>query len=421
MNASFLFRLALSLISAGASFGALALSVAHAAPLTLSEALARVETGHPWMRTREAQAQLAEARSALAAVRPTPEASIQFENGLGTGELRAFRSLETTLQLSRAIDWSIRRSARAAVATGLNEAERLEWEEKRRELLAETARRFIRVAAAAADVAASHEFAKLAADTEDDIRRRSEQTAATAADVARAQLTRVQADLEAEHAELQMSAARQALALLWGADHANFEGVQADLGTLPKLAEFDALALRLASTPGQARYAALGRWRLAQEKLARANAARGETRVGGGIRRVERTDDWGFVLGLNYAWPSRAQGDVQAAEARAERERAGAEGAASLIEAKALLFELVQEIKHAQIEHDAAQKELIPAAEAWLKAVRDGANTGRYAVRDLLEAQQALLGARQQLIRADAEYHKTLVEIERLIGAPAAP
>ncbi|MDP3073804.1 MAG: TolC family protein [Opitutaceae bacterium] len=421
MNALFRFRPVLSLIFAGVSFGTLAPSVARAAPLSLSEALARVEAGHPWMRTRDAQARLAEARSAQAAVRPTPEASLQFENGLGTGELRAFRSLETTLQLSRAIDWSARRSARAAVATGLNEAERLEWEEKRRELLAEAARRFIRIAAAAADVAASREVAKLAAETEADIRRRAEQTAATAADVARTQLTRVQADLEAEHAEHQMSAAKQALALLWGADTADFEGVQADLGTLPKLAEFGVLTQRLAATPGQARYAALGRWRLAQEKLARANAARGEARVGGGIRRVERTDDWGFVLGLNYAWPSRAHGEALAAEARAERDRTSAEGEAALIEAKALLFELVQEIKHAQIEHEAAQKELIPAAEAWLKAVRDGANTGRYAVRDLLEAQQALLGARQQLIRADAEYHRTLVEIERLIGASAAP
>lgn len=421
MPITFRFSPALVLFFAGVALSAPASVSAVAAPLTLAEALARVESGHPWMRTREAQAQLAAARSAQAAVRPTPEASLQIENGLGTGELRAFRSLETTLQLSRAIDWSSRRSARAAVATDLNEAERLEWEEKRRELLAEAARRFIRIAAAAADVAASRDVAKLAAETEADIRRRAEGTVATAADVARAQLTRVQADLEAEHAEHQMAAAKQALALLWAADTADFDGVQADLGSLPKLAEFDALAQRLAATPGQARYAALGRWRLAQEKLARANAARGETRVGGGIRRVERTDDWGFVLGLNYAWPSRALGDSQAAEARAERSRTDAEGAAALIEAKALLFELVQEIKHAQIEHDAAQKELIPAAEAWLKAVRDGANSGRYAVRDLLEAQQALLSARQQLIRADAGYHKTLVEIERLIGVSAAP
>jgi outer membrane protein, heavy metal efflux system len=420
MNAIFPFS-PVPLIFAGVACSALVPATAVAASLTLAEALARVESGHPWMRTREAQAQLAAARSAQAAVPPAPEASIQFENGLGTGELHAFHSLETTLQLSRGIDWSARRSARTDVATEQNEAERLAWEEKRRELLAEAARRFIRIAAAAADVAASRNVAKLAAETEADIRRRAEQTVATSADVARAQLVRVQADLEAEHAEHQLAAAKQALALLWGSDTADFDGVQADLGALPKVAAFDALSQRLSATPGQARYAALGRWRLAQEKLARANAARGEARVGGGIRRVERTDDWGLVLGLNYAWPSRALGDGQAAEARAERDRASAEGAAALIEAKALLFELVQELKHAQIEHEAAQKELIPAAEAWLKAVRDGANTGRYAVRDLLEAQQALLGARHQVIRADAEYHKTLVEIERLIGASAAP
>lgn len=420
MNTLFRFHPFSLFFAAIAAFAAVPTFI-HAAPLTLSEVLARVEAGHPWMSSRAAQARLAEARNAQAVVRPTPEASLQLEDGLGTGEFQAARSLQTTLQLSRAIDWSARRSARAAAAADLNEADRLQWEEKRRELLAEAARRFIRIAAASADVTASREVATLAVQTEEDIRRRAAQTAAGPADVARVQLVRVQADLAAEHAEHQLAAAKQALALLWGSDAADFDGVQADLATLPTVAEFDVLAQRLAATPGQARYAALGRWRLAQEKLARANAARGDARIGGGIRRVESTDDWGFVLGLNYAWPSRAHGDALASEARAERERTSAEAAAALLEAKALLFELVQEIRHARIEHGAAVKELIPAAEAWLKSVRDGANTGRYAVRDLLEAQQALLGARQQLIRADAGYHRTLVEIERLIGASAAP
>lgn len=420
MNALFHFRPFTLLLAGVAAVVAVPLT-SHGAALTLAEALARVEAGHPWMRSREAQLRLADSRNAQAAVRPPLEASLQFENAIGTGELRAARSLETTLQLSRAIDWSDRRSARAAVAAGLNEADRLQWEEQRRELLADTARRFIRIAAASADVAAAREVATLAGQTEEDIRRRAAQTVASPADVARAQLVRVQADLAAEHAEHQLAAAKQALALLWGSETANFESVQADLGMLPTLAEFDVLFQRLASTPGQARYAALGRWRLAQEKLARANAARGDARIGGGIRRVERIDDWGFVLGLTYAWPSRALGEALVGEARAERDRTSADAAAALIEAKALLFELVQEIKHARIEHEATRKELIPAADTWLKSVRDGANTGRYAVRDLLEAQQALLGARQQLIRADAEYHRTLVEIERLIGVSAAP
>jgi outer membrane protein, heavy metal efflux system len=164
MNATFHFRPFIFLFAGIASLVAVPLT-SHAAPLTLAEALARVEAGHPWMRSREAQSRLAEARNAQAAVRPQLEASLQFENALGTGELRAARSLETTLQLSRAIDWSDRRSARAAAAVGLNEADRLQWEEQRRELLADATRRFIRIAAASADLAASREVATLAAQT----------------------------------------------------------------------------------------------------------------------------------------------------------------------------------------------------------------------------------------------------------------
>lgn len=421
MNALLRLRPVFSFLFAGVSLGTLATAVGHAAPLTLPEALARVESGHPWMRSRDAQSRLAEARNAQAALRPTPEASLQFENGLGTGELRAFRGLETTLQVSQAMDWSANRSARAAVAAGLNEADRLEWEERRRELLAEAARRYIRIATIAADLNAAREVRALAQETETDIRNRANQAVATNADVARTQLSRVQADLAVEHAEQQLEAAKQALSILWGAVTPSFDSVQADLAALPAVADLNALTLRLAQTPGHARYAALGRWRLAEEKLARANAARGEARVGGGIRRVESTDDWGFVLGLNYAWPSRARGEAFAAEARAERDRIAVEGEAALLEGKAFLVELLQELRRARIERDAAEKGLLPAAESWLKTVKDGANSGRYAVRDLLEAQQAMLSARQQIIRADASYHQTVVEIERLIGASAAP
>ncbi|MDP3069287.1 MAG: hypothetical protein Q8N18_03315, partial [Opitutaceae bacterium] len=121
--------------------------------ITLTEALARVEAGHPLLRTRDAEARLAAARTAQAAARPAAEVSLQFENFLGTGDLSAARSLETTLQLSRAVDFADRRSARATVAATRNEAEQLAWEERRRELHAEAACRFIRVVAAQAALA----------------------------------------------------------------------------------------------------------------------------------------------------------------------------------------------------------------------------------------------------------------------------
>lgn len=392
-----------------------------AASLTLGEALARVEDGHPWLRTREAATRLTEARAAIAGAQPPPEVSLQLENALGTGELRGARSLETTLQFSRALDWAGRRAARLEVAGALGEADRLAWEERRRELLAEAARRFIRVAAAQTELTTTRELAELAEHTASAMQLRAEQAAVAPADLARARLARTEAALEAEHAEHLLLSARQSLATLWGAVAPDFDAVQADLAMLPAVDAYETLAARLSGTPAQARYAALGRWRLAQEKLTRTGTTRGEPRWAAGLRRVETSDDFGFVFGLSYAWPAPKLADAQAGEARAERERTAAEGETALLEARALLFELCQELNHARIEHDAARDEMVPTAQDWLAGIEAGAAAGRYGVRDLLEARAALYSARRRQTEAAAEFHTTLVAVEQLLGGPANP
>ena len=218
-----------------------------------------------------------------------------------------------------------------------------------------------------------------------------------------------------------MLSARQGLATLWGAVAPDFDAVQADLATLPAVDSYEALATRLGGTPTQARVAALGRWRLAQEKLTRTGAARGEPRWAAGLRRAEASDDFGFVFGLGYAWPAPKLADAQAGEARAERERTAAEGATALLEARAMLFGLCQELNHARIEHDAARDEMTPTAQGWLAGVEAGAAAGRYGVRELLEARAALSSARRRQTEAAAEFHTTLVAVEQLLGGPANP
>lgn len=388
-----------------------------AAPLTLGEALARVEAGHPWFRTRGSTATLAQARQDAAGARPAPEVSLQLENVLGTGEFRAARGMETTLQFSRALDWAERRASRVAVATALGEAEQLAWEETRRGLLAEAARRYIRVVGEQAALVAAREQADLARQTMADLQARASQAVAAPADLARARLTLAEASLTAEHAEHELLSARQSLASLWGAVAPDFDRAEADFATLPPMDDYEHLVAKLAGTPAQARQAALIRWRQAQEKLAQA-AMRGEPRWSAGLRRAEAADSVGFVFGLDYAWPSAAVTRAGAIEARTERERSAAEGEAALNEIRAALFELCQELNHARIEHDTARDEMLPAAQAWLASSEAGAAAGRYAGRDLLEARAALFTARQRQIHAAAAYHATVVEIELLLAAP---
>ncbi len=386
--------------------------------LTLVETLARVEAGHPWFRTRSSAAALAQARQDAAGTRPPTSISLQFENALGTGEFSGVRSLETTLQFSRALDWADRRTARRETATAFNETEQLAWDENRRGLLAEAARRFIRVVGQQAALTATREQADLARQTVDDLTVRAAQAVATPADFARARLALSEANLVAEHAEHELGSARQNLAALWGAAPPDFDHAEADFITLPTMDRYEVLAARLANTPAQARQAALARWRLAQEKLALASAARGEPRWSAGIRRDEAADAIGFVFGLDYAWPTVVSARAGATEARVERERTAAEGEAALHEVRAALYELCQELNHARIEHDTARDEMLPAAREWLAGIEAGAAAGRYAARDLLEARAALFRAQQRQIHAATTYHTTVVEIELLFTAP---
>jgi cobalt-zinc-cadmium efflux system outer membrane protein len=177
----------------------------------------------------------------------------------------------------------------------------------------------------------------------------------------------------------------------------------------------------LTASPEQARYAAIGRWKMAQAALARTAGARGEPRWTAGLRRNEAADAFGLVFGLEYAWPARAAAAGHAAEARAGHDLNAAEAAAALLEARATLFALCQELNHARIEHDAARDELQPAAQRWLSAVDSGQASGRYGLRDLLEARAAQFSARRRQIEAAAEYHSTLIAIEQLLGGPAQP
>jgi cobalt-zinc-cadmium efflux system outer membrane protein len=403
-------------------FASAALAVAQekTTPLTLPAALARVEAGHPFLRTRDAESRLAAARAAHAAARPSAEVSLQLENALGTGELSALRSLETTLQLSRALDLADLRSARAAAATARNTVEHLAWEERRREIHAEAACRFIRVVAAQAELTATQEFADLAAKTADATAAHARANVALPADVARARLALADARLEAEHAEHLLASARYSLASLWGAGAPDFDTATASLDTLPPAASSETLMARLAATPAQARFAALARWREAQERLASRESTRGELRWSAGLRRVESTDNFGFVAGLGYTLPSRAAGEASAVEARAERDRTVADGETALLAVRTTLFSLHQELGHARLAHDTARDELIPTAAAWLAAIDAGLASGRYSARDQLEARAALLSARRRQIQAAAEYHATLVEIEHLLAAPAS-
>ncbi len=394
--------------------------LAQGASLTLNEALSRVEAGHPWFHTRESLAALGQIRHDTARSGPAASVSLEVENILGTGSLSAARDAETTLQFSRVFDRAGRRDSREALAVAQGEAERLQWLEKRRALLAEAAQRFIRVTAGQITLELAQEHADLAHKTAITLKQRHSSAVAPAGDLAQAQLALSEAQLEAEHAEHLLLSARQSLATLWGAEEPDFDAAIANFDTLPDIADYPVLAAQLKDTPIQARHAAEFRWQQAREKLARRTIARGDIRWSAGLRRNEATDDFGFVLGVGYTWPDTTA-PVRLAETRAEQDRSRADAETALLEARAVLYALLQELNHARIEFLASRDEMEPAAQAWVDSIEAGVSRGRYGATDAIAARTALFEARCRRIAAATEYHSTLVTIEQMLAGSANP
>ena len=89
---------------------------ASAAPVSLAAALDKGAETSPRIAQARAQLEAAEARARQAGVGPNPDLGLTVENFGGTGPYRAFRSTETTLEVSQRFELGGKRSARRAVA-----------------------------------------------------------------------------------------------------------------------------------------------------------------------------------------------------------------------------------------------------------------------------------------------------------------
>ena len=59
---------------------------------------------------------------------------------------------------------------------------------------------------------------------------------------------------------------------------------------------------------------------------------------------------------------------------------------------------------------------MLPGARSAFDAVSEGYRLGRFGLLDVLDSQRTLFEARHEYLRAATDYHKAVVDVERLIG-----
>jgi outer membrane protein, heavy metal efflux system len=385
--------------------------------LTLTRAIELAGSRSPSVAAFGAETEAATHRNEAEALPPTLLLESEFENFAGTGQTSGGRALESTVRITRVFELGDKAALRRGI--GSAELERLAADQRTRQLdlAAEVARRFVHVLSDQEMLTTAERATELAKQARDAARQRVTIGASSPAALGRAEIAVARAELEQEHAEHELAAARVKLAVLWGEQAPSFAKVEGDLFELDAQEPFDAYRARLETSPDLARFASQLRTEDARVRLAQAQR-RPDVSVTAGVRRLETFDDQALVAGFSIPLGTRRRADYQERAARANRTVIELEREARRLELHAMLFDLYQELLHAHTEAQSLREKVRPQAEAMLKTTADGYRAGRFSLLELADAQIQLIELEREAIRAAAQFHTLMIDIKRVTGAP---
>lgn len=389
--------------------------------LTLEQAIINVLERSPQLKAADYEAKAAAERIRTATQSPAYHGSIELENFAGSGIHSGSDALETTLSLSKVLEAGDKARLRGDLSHNKALLLRNEQDASRLDLLAETAKRFIEIVSEQQRLLNAGEVVELAQHTKQVVEKRITAGKSPAAELQRARITLSRAELKREQTKHELDNARLKLAILWGEmplseSQISFSHAEANLFKLEPLKPFETLAALLERNPDLVRYATEKRLAQSRSLLAR-SAGQSDIEISGGLRHFNATDDTALVLSLSvpFGSSSRAVSSIKEAEMMASRDPYVYQQ--QRLKLHATLYELHHQARQASSTVTALREAIIPQAEQALKDYEKAYSAGRYSFLELTEAQQLLLDLKLEALITASDYHRYLIEIDRLTGA----
>lgn len=384
--------------------------------LSLGEAISLSLESSPALMAERYGMRASEANAIRARMYPNPTVGFDVENLPSTRSSTGADETETTLRLGQLIELGGKRAARMAEARAVSDLAAFDYEIRRLDVLADTARSFIQVVVAQEEFALAKEATRLAETEREAVKVRVDAARTSAVELKRAEITVANAKLDEEHYSHMLLSSRKALASRWGSENAVFTTAKADLYRSQKLEVFGSLLARIGSNPDLARLASEASLREAQLRTARTKGVPDVT-VTAGIRQFASENAWAGVFGVSLPLPVFNRGQADVYEALQLQSKAEAMGQSIRVALAVKLFETYQEASHSAKELEVMAKQILPAAREVLTATEEGYRQGRFSYLELTDARRTLIELRRQNITAARNYHLYQVEIDRLIGA----
>jgi cobalt-zinc-cadmium efflux system outer membrane protein len=405
--------------------GVLLASMAQAEPSTanlpvtsLAEAQARALAANPDVAQDVAEQEALEAESQQAGRWSNPELAVTREN-MG-GDRPESDSPETVIALEQTLELGGQSGKRRAVAEARAQGHKVRLSTRQRLLALEAAYRWQRLLIALSREASAHEALKLTADTVLTIREQVRAGKLAAPQALRAQVAEHQARLRLSTAAAAIQAARTELAALWGGATHDIKPPSLSPSAPLPVASLEQLDAWLAEAPATQQRVALEEERRATLQLAQAERLPDIT-VGVGVRQFERFGDQALEVGVRLPLPllDRRQGEVAAARARLQQSTV--EQQAGTVRDRETLRTLHSRLTDLEANYRLIQEQMLPAAEESFAASLDVQRYGKVSLLELLDAQSALMAARDSQLDTLAAWLDTRFELARLLGRDPVP
>jgi cobalt-zinc-cadmium efflux system outer membrane protein len=386
-------------------------------PLTRASALALALRKNPSLSEFSAEIRARDAAALQARLLPNPELGVEMENFGGHGALREFDGAETTIAFSQLVELGDKRGNRRMVADLDKTLAEWDYQSKKRDVLAATAKAFVEVLIAQEQVALNDELLKLAEQTTAAVSEKVDAGKVSPVEKSRAQIELAAARAEANKAVRVLEAVRRRLAGFWGGERADFGRAVGQLGEITALPNEESLKPFLSDNPDLARWTAEIERSEAALSLARSEAVPDLT-LSAGVRNFQETDDNAFVAGVSVPIPffNRNQGGIS--EARVRIEKAQAEQQTAKVVLLTGLSDTWQNLSAAYTEAVGLRDEILPSAQATYESTELGYREGKLDFLQMLDAQRTLFTVKRQYLLSLGAYHLASTDMDRLVGVP---
>jgi len=385
------------------------------ASLSLRDAINRSMERHPELKAFVYQTQAQQGQATQAGLSAKPEVQLTIEDALGSGEYSSLDNALTTLSVSWILEDNIKRE-RINVASRGFDLINSEKTIKQFDIATQTSSYFLQALYLQEAMNIAARSIELAEQTVLELKKRVKLGIAPSAELYRAQAELSNrkmdlVDLKHEH----LSALHQ-LAAQWGSSKPDFIVVTGSLDMISELQTFDALKQKLQDNPQFVNYHAREKIKQAELKLAQEQQSP-RWQFSTGLRRYERTDDYGVVASFSipFGGSNNNQGNIARANAELALNQAELDAFKTKLESK--LFVEYQNYEHSMHVKELLAQEIIPKLEKALAETHKIYETGKYSYLDWLDVQNELLNAQSKLLNTQYKAHLNVLTIERLTGS----